>query len=44
VGAGNGLRKNPALRRALEGLFGMPLVVPPYGEEAACGAAKIAAK
>jgi len=43
VGAGNGLRKNAALRQALERLFGMPLAVPPYGEEAARGAAKIAA-
>ena len=43
VGAGNGLRKNAALRQALERLFGMPLIVPPHGEEAARGAAKIAA-
>ena len=42
VGAGNGLRKNPALRQALECRFGMPLAVPPYGEEAARGAAAIA--
>jgi len=44
VGAGNGLRKNAALRQALERLFGMPLAIPPYGEEAACGAAKIIAR
>jgi len=43
VGAGNGLRKNAALRQALERTFGMPLAVPPYGEEAARGAAKIVA-
>ncbi|MDR2687934.1 MAG: hypothetical protein LBB75_09280 [Oscillospiraceae bacterium] len=43
VGAGNGLRRNAALRQALERRFGMPLAVPPYGEEAARGAAKIAA-
>jgi len=43
VGAGNGLRKNAALRGALERLFGMPLAVPPYGEEAARGAAKVIA-
>jgi hypothetical protein len=43
VGAGNGLRKNPALRDAVERLFGIPLTIPPYGEEAARGAAKIAA-
>jgi len=42
VGAGNGLRKNPALRQALECRFGMPLAVAPYGEEAARGAAAIA--
>ena len=44
VGAGNGLRKNSALRQALEQRFGMPITVPPYGEEAARGAAKIAAE
>jgi len=43
VGAGNGLRKNAALRQALEGLFGMPLAIPPHGEEAARGAARVAA-
>ena len=43
VGAGNGLRKNAALRQALESRFGMPLAVPSYGEEAARGAARIAA-
>jgi len=44
VGAGNGLRKNTALRQALEDRFRMPLAVSPYGEEAARGAAKIAAE
>jgi len=41
VGAGNGLRKNAALRQAIERLFGMPLAIPPCGEEAARGAARI---
>ena len=44
VGAGNGLRKNDALRLALERRFGMPLAISSYGEEAARGAAKIAAR
>jgi sedoheptulokinase len=44
VGAGNGLRKNTALRQALERLFGMPLAIPPYCEEAARGAARIIAQ
>jgi sedoheptulokinase len=41
VGAGNGLRKNAALRQALEQCFGMPLRVAPFREEAAHGAAKM---
>jgi len=41
AGAGNGLRKNAALRRALEQAFGMPLRIPPWREEAARGAAKL---
>lgn len=43
VGAGNGLRKNTALRQAVERRFGMPLHIPQFGEEAARGAAKAAA-
>ena len=39
VGSGNGIRKNPALRRAFELAFGMPLLVPAHDEEAAFGAA-----
>ena len=42
VGSGNGIRKNPALRRAFEKAFGMPLQIPACGEEAACGAALFA--
>ena len=39
IGSGNGLRKNPALRRAFELKFGMPLLIPAHDEEAAFGAA-----
>lgn len=39
VGSGNGLRKNPALQKAAEGRFGMPLRIPAHREEAAFGAA-----
>lgn len=42
VGSGNGIRKNPALRRAFEKVFGMKMQIPAYGEEAACGAALFA--
>lgn len=39
VGSGNGIRKNPALRRAVEKVFGLKLLIPRLGEEAAFGAA-----
>ena len=39
IGSGNGVRKNPALRRVLGQRFGMELRVPEQDEEAACGAA-----
>lgn len=39
VGSGNGVRRNPALRRVLQRRFGMELRVPAQDEEAACGAA-----
>ncbi len=39
VGSGNGIRKNEALCRAAEKVFGAKLRVPLYTEEAACGAA-----
>ena len=39
VGAGNGVRKNLAIRRSLESVFGGDLQVPAHEEEAALGAA-----
>lgn len=39
VGSGNGLRKNPLMRRLAEEMFEMPMKIPAYEEEAACGAA-----
>lgn len=39
VGAGNGIRKNPALIRFFESAFGLPMRIPSYTEEAAYGAA-----
>ena len=39
IGSGNGIRRNPALRRAFEQTFGMDLKIPAHGEEAAYGAA-----
>lgn len=39
VGAGNGIRRNEALRTVLEWRFGMPVEVTPFPEEAAVGAA-----
>ncbi len=39
VGSGNGMRRNAVMRQAAERLFGMPLSVPAWREEAACGAA-----
>lgn len=39
VGSGNGMRLNPVLRRAAQEALGMPLTVPLWQEEAACGAA-----
>lgn len=38
VGSGNGIRRNPALRRRLEQIFGLPLRIPVHTEEAAFGA------
>ncbi len=43
AGAGNGLRANPLLCRMVEEAFGMPLALPPHREEAAFGAALVAA-
>lgn len=39
VGSGNGLRKNPLMKRLAEERFGMPMKIPQYPEEAAYGAA-----
>ena len=39
VGSGNGLRRNPLMRRMAEALFGMKLMIPAHMEEAAYGAA-----
>ena len=39
VGSGNGLRRNPLMRRMAGEMFGMPLRVPVHQEEAAFGAA-----
>jgi sugar (pentulose or hexulose) kinase len=43
VGAGNGLRANPVLAQAVAEEFGLPLVFPRHREEAAFGAALLAA-
>lgn len=43
VGSGNGIRKNPVLRRYLEEQFGLKLKLPAHREEAAFGAAVFAA-
>ena len=37
--SGNGLRKNPALMEIFQKKFQMPLLLAPFEEEAACGAA-----
>ncbi|MCR4670193.1 MAG: hypothetical protein K5643_03300 [Saccharofermentans sp.] len=42
IGAGNGLRLNPALARRMETAFGLPLSIPGHREEAAFGAALFA--
>ena len=39
VGSGNGIRKNPLVRRLIEEVFQCPLTVSDRKEEAACGAA-----
>jgi sugar (pentulose or hexulose) kinase len=43
IGAGNGLRENPVLARCVSDEFGLPLRVPRHREEAAFGAALLAA-
>ncbi len=42
VGAGNAVRLNPLLLKALEGRFGLPVRVPAHREEASFGAALLA--
>ena len=39
VGSGNGIRKNKLMQTMAEEIFGMPLAIPQYQEEAAYGAA-----
>lgn len=39
VGSGNGLRRNPLMRRVAEDMYGLPLRIPAHMEEAAYGAA-----
>lgn len=39
VGSGNGIRRNPALKKAFEMAFGLPVYIPEHLEEAAYGAA-----
>ena len=39
VGSGNGLRRNPLMRRLAESMFGLSLRIPAHMEEAAYGAA-----
>ncbi len=38
AGSGNGLRRNPLMQKLAEEMFGLPMVIPEYQEEAACGA------
>lgn len=42
IGSGNGLRKNPALRKVFEKRFGLKMMIPKHNEEAAFGAALFA--
>ncbi|MFC1465126.1 MAG: sedoheptulokinase [Candidatus Brachytrichaceae bacterium NZ_4S206] len=44
AGAGNALRRNALLREAVEQRIGLPLHLPPWEEEAAAGAAILAAR
>lgn len=41
IGSGTGMHKNPALQKAAEHAFGMPIELSPTEEEAALGAAKL---
>jgi len=42
IGVGNGLRKNPPLRKTVSRSFGLPVFMTDYTEEAAIGAARLA--
>lgn len=42
VGSGNAIRRNPALKKAFERAFAMPMKIPAHQEEAAFGAALFA--
>lgn len=42
VGSGNAIRRNPALKKAFEKVFGLEMQIPEHVEEAACGAALFA--
>ncbi len=44
AGSGNGIRKNPMMRKMAEEMFGMSMAVAEYEEEAAYGAALCARK
>ena len=44
MGSGNALARNELLRRAAEEIFGLPLVMKGMREEAAAGAALLAAR
>ena len=44
IASGNAVRLNPALQKILSGLFSMPCILPSHEEEAATGAALLAAK
>ena len=44
AGSGNGIRRNPLMRKLAEEMFGMPMDIPEYEEEAAYGAAISAGK
>lgn len=44
TGSGNGIRRNPLMRRLAEEMFKMPMEIPEYEEEAAYGAVLTAGK
>ena len=39
IGSGNGIRKNPVLKKIIENRFGKKMYTPKFEEEASCGAA-----